>query len=535
MLVATWNCAMLNEPSRQAALHNSATPLGKADIVFIQEMQLTSPQHLLTINPFLQLQHPFATQGHQAILGSDCGILLQNTKWVIEESFLHHHATYARIRIPDSEPALGQAICTLYLWSIHALPDDANHHTFWAQDQAGLSQLDIAAANDTSAAVIGTDWNAVAAPMLDNFPPRQQQCQLPLGQLAQAGMSVETHPSRSDHSVVILSLRTSMTRGELGPGTWHLHREAHLQPGFELRMSHFAEQLPKETPRPPIAAWYAFVERVCTTSSNVITTLSQQARKREAQRIATLQELANIDIRHGDQNRARFLELLAVMRQMEIGQATDTIKKHQATHELNMFQPTAWILPKLESCSFAALPSICNNQGIHHHIIEKLLAIQRFYTTLFTPKDRDRLSEEASSMLLSSVKHHISLATRHTCDTSFTMDELHSILSRSQEMSAPGLDGITYPLLCILGNTAFSRLCALGNALFHDHHLPDGKPMLWGVLLPKKGDLSLLSNYRPLSIAASSFRLLGVVISNRLQVATQEVISPSQTGFILGL
>ncbi|SAM83592.1 related to Retrovirus-related POL polyprotein [Ustilago bromivora] len=243
-------------------------------------------------------------------------------------------------------------------------------------------------------------------------------------------------------------------------------------------MSQFAEQLPKETSRPPIAAWYAFVERVHKTSSNIVTTLSQQARKREAQHITTLQELTSIDIRHGDQNRAKFLDLLAIMHQMDICQANETIKKCQAIHELNMFRPTAWIIPKLESRSFAVLPSICDDQGIYHNIFEKLLTIQCFYTTLFTPKEHDCLSEEASSMLLSSVQCQNSPATRHTCKAPFTLEELCSILSRSQEMSAPGLDGITYPLLHILSNTALEKLCALGNALLRGHHLPDGEPML---------------------------------------------------------
>ncbi|KAJ1026652.1 hypothetical protein NDA13_004025 [Ustilago tritici] len=53
IFVATWNCATLNEPSRIAALQDSTTPLGKANIVFIQEMWLALPQQLPISNPFL--------------------------------------------------------------------------------------------------------------------------------------------------------------------------------------------------------------------------------------------------------------------------------------------------------------------------------------------------------------------------------------------------------------------------------------------------------------------------------------------------
>ncbi|SOV06864.1 uncharacterized protein UDID_17949 [Ustilago sp. UG-2017a] len=284
--------------------------------------------------------------------------------------------------------------------------------------------------------------------------------------------NVKTRPSGSDHSVITISLQTSTPRGELGPGTWHLHREAHLQPGFELCMSQFTEQLQKEASRPPIKAWYAFVERVRTTSSNVATTLSQQACKRDLQCNATVQELASIDIRHGDQNQARFLELLTFLRQMDI----------------------TYIIPRFESRTFAALPSLRDSHSTHDGLEEKPLAIQLFYTALFTPKERDSLTEEAGSILISSIQSRISSATFHACEAPFTVEELHSVLTRSQEMSAPGLDGISYPLFRILGTTALEKLCALGNALLYGHHLPNGEPMLRGVLLPKKGDLSLLNS-----------------------------------------
>ncbi|SAM83594.1 related to Retrovirus-related POL polyprotein [Ustilago bromivora] len=199
-----------------------------------------------------------------------------------------------------------------------------------------------------------------------------------------------------------------------------------------------------------------------------------------------------------------------------------------------MFCPMAWIIPKLESQSFATLPPLCDNRGTHNSPEEKLLAIQRFYTALFILMPSTQLTEEAASTLLSSVQGRISSTTHHLCEAPFTMDKLCSVLVQSQEMSTPGLDGISYPLFHILGTTALEKLCRLGNALLCGHHLPDGKPMLRGVLLPKKGDLGLLQNYHLLSIAASSFWLLGGAILKCLQAATQEVISPSQTGFILG-
>ncbi|CDW98857.1 hypothetical protein [Sporisorium scitamineum] len=72
-----------------------------------------------------------------------------------------------------------------------------------------------------------------------------------------------------------------------------------------------------------------------------------------------------------------------------------------------MFQPTAWIIPKMESRAFASLPSLTDAQGMHDSLVAKLAAIHRFYTTLFTPKPLDTISEEASSILLTSMLLHL--------------------------------------------------------------------------------------------------------------------------------
>lgn len=577
--VATWNCASLNLRDRIAALHNPSTPTGKADLVLIQEMRLASPASLPALNPFFRLHHPFATRAHRAVLGVDCGIIFRNIKWQVEDHKIGDYFTYAKIRIPDDEPAIGNNIRLLHVWSIHCPPPSTDRLEFWRRDVPNISILDAAASTETSAAIIGADWNAVPSPMIDDFPPTRSSVGLmPLGQLAQAGLvdsfrtlhpnsvvytrfqvthgqlisarridgiwvshslvpflqTVQTSPSSSDHSVVSLSLQSSRRRTDLGPGIWRLHREAHLQPGFELRMSQYAEQLPRETSRPPIQAWYSFVERIRAATSNVASSQRQRARHQANRRNEITAQLSQIDIRHGDANRRRFLELLSLLRMIDREETADTVKKRRALHEANMFMPTSWIIPKMESRAFAGLPPLQDHQGTHERLAAKLGAIHRFYTTLFTPKQADRNSEEASSLLLSSVRRKIAPATRHKCESPFTVEELQCVLERAPVDSAPGMDGLTYPLLRILGAPALERLCAMGNALFRGHSLPVGEPNLRGVLLPKKGDLALLQNYRPLSIAAAAFRILGGAVSSRLQSAAQEVIASTQTGFILG-
>lgn len=174
-------------------------------------MQLAAPSSLPHLNPLLRL-HPFANRGHQAVLGSDTGILIRNTTWEIEESSLSEYFTYARVHIPDSEPALGTNVRVLHLWSIHAPPIDADRTAFWNADVPGISRLDAAAAQPNSVAIVGSDWNAVGSPILDEFPRSNSSRLLPLGQLAHAGL-VDSFCTL--HPTGIAYTRHNVVRGEM--------------------------------------------------------------------------------------------------------------------------------------------------------------------------------------------------------------------------------------------------------------------------------------------------------------------------------
>ncbi|SYW75009.1 uncharacterized protein UBRO2_00419 [Ustilago bromivora] len=139
---------------------------------------------------------------HQAILGTDTGIILRNMSWIIEASELYEHATYACVHIPDSELAAGNGFQILHLWSIHTPPLEADHNRFWNSDVPGLSRLDAAAPAPGVAGIIGADWNVIISSPLDEFPAWRQTDILPIGQLVHAGFAntfCTLHPL-GDHS-----------------------------------------------------------------------------------------------------------------------------------------------------------------------------------------------------------------------------------------------------------------------------------------------------------------------------------------------
>ncbi|SYW81233.1 uncharacterized protein UBRO2_04150 [Ustilago bromivora] len=347
--------------------------------------------------------------------------------------------------------------------------------------------------------------------------------------------TANTKSSPSDHAAVSISLRNSSAAETRGPGTWRLHRDIHLRPAFAERLRRFSAQLDLAIPlrNAPIQAWLDFKERTRTAAHNLSLEISSHLHLQQQPYLSLLAHIESIDIRAGPTARSTLVEALRRLKQMEIDLAHAASDLFVSRHNENMFRPTSWIIPRLESRSFAPMGEINKGRQTYTTVPDKLGAVERFYQALFTPRPWDLESETAAQTLLGVAVRCISNHTREQLERLFTIPELRDAMQHRQDSSAPGLDGLAYPILKLLGTPFLDRLSRMGNSLMAGHSLPPGLPRLRGVLLPKKGDLSSLSNYRPLSIADADIRLLGAAVSNRLQSAAQEVIPATQTGFIL--
>ena len=52
------------------------------------------------------------------------------------------------------------------------------------------------------------------------------------------------------------------------------------------------------------------------------------------------------------------------------------------------------------------------------------------------------------------------------------------------------------------------------------------------VLIPKKGNVEDLKDYRPISLLGSLYKILAKVLANRLRCVIDKVVSPSQNAFV---
>lgn len=107
-------------------------------------------------------------------------------------------------------------------------------------------------------------------------------------------------------------------------------------------------------------------------------------------------------------------------------------------------------------------------------------------------------------------------------------------LKQLKNDKAPGDDGITTELLRAGGKPVLVVLQRLFNAVILEGISPKAWRRRVVVLFFKKGDNTLLKNYRPISLLSHVYKLFSRVITNRLERRFDDFQPPEQAGFRKG-
>jgi hypothetical protein len=118
---------------------------------------------------------------------------------------------------------------------------------------------------------------------------------------------------------------------------------------------------------------------------------------------------------------------------------------------------------------------------------------------------------------------------REKCDAPLTLTELTTALHKSNSGRSPGLDGITYEFYKKFWNELGPLLLRVANTSMQEEKLPPS--MLNGVitLVPKKGDLTTLSNWRPITLQNTDYKLITRCLANRITPVLPALITTDQS------
>lgn len=166
---------------------------------------------------------------------------------------------------------------------------------------------------------------------------------------------------------------------------------------------------------------------------------------------------------------------------------------------------------------------------------EMRISAQGFYQSLYT---KDHVEDGNISLYLADVTFERTLAP---ADKSKLMEpiDLEQLLTqasrRSTKYSSPGADGLAYPFLALLFQLPSLKVLVVR---LYNEALQGIFPISWQDirvrLLPKKGDLSSLRNWRPISLINCDAKVFTRLITKRLGPIVKKIINPYQSGFVPG-
>ena len=158
---------------------------------------------------------------------------------------------------------------------------------------------------------------------------------------------------------------------------------------------------------------------------------------------------------------------------------------------------------------------------------EILRELERFYGQLYTSTRQPSVgtARDARAKL-----------TRHYTEDipDISLYEIRMALKQLKNNKAPGDDGITTELLRAGGKPVLLVLQKLFNSVILEGTTPEAWHRSVVVLFFKKGDNTLLKNYRPISLLSHVYKLFSRVITNRLERRFDDFQPPEQAGFRKG-
>jgi hypothetical protein len=160
--------------------------------------------------------------------------------------------------------------------------------------------------------------------------------------------------------------------------------------------------------------------------------------------------------------------------------------------------------------------------------------IIEYYTKLYSSDAHSPGTEKAQKRCWTSVLAKVSGNINETLTRKLTLSEIHKAINALPKGNAPRNDGMpmeffhecveeTAPILL----QAFTAMFCTGRALASIN-----KGLI--TLIPKAGDRAKFSNWRPITLLGSTYKVLAKILVERVKVALTHIIRPNQMGFVEG-
>ncbi|GKC67027.1 RNA-directed DNA polymerase, eukaryota [Tanacetum coccineum] len=117
-------------------------------------------------------------------------------------------------------------------------------------------------------------------------------------------------------------------------------------------------------------------------------------------------------------------------------------------------------------------------------------------------------------------------------DRNISRDEIKAAVWDCGENKSPGPDGFTFEFFRHFWDLIGSDLCAAVNCFFDSGSFPRGCNSSFIALIPKVMDAKFVTDFRPISLIGSVYKVVTKILANRLSMVISDLISNTQSAFV---
>ncbi len=171
---------------------------------------------------------------------------------------------------------------------------------------------------------------------------------------------------------------------------------------------------------------------------------------------------------------------------------------------------------------------IGNIQTLDEDILSE---IKKFYKKLFSSKN---ITQEDINEYLDSVEtiNTLNQTQKDSCDQQITKKEITKVIENLKNGKSPGCDGLTTEFYKKYWHEISDLFMNMVNETYEKGEMPYTLRKAILALLFKKGDKTLIKNYRPISLTNYDYKIICFVLANRLQKVLDSIIHKDQSGYI---
>ena len=243
-----------------------------------------------------------------------------------------------------------------------------------------------------------------------------------------------------------------------------------------------------------------------------------------------------------NQNTVEILNVERQLSELVEGELRDELLHFKKFETLNAEKITPYFMNLVKSISnTGSIMEIKKDDGTNfENENETKDYIQNYYKDIYSQQDNDAKHSniETINTFLGPLKNHpivleskLTDAERDELDVEISLIELTQSINNANMSSAPGADGISNRFIKNYWDYFKSPLLKLCNSCYEQNKLPSYFLSANIKLIPKKGDLSKIKNWRPISLLNCFYKIISRVITARLRKYMDKMTPICQKGY----